>query len=318
MKNGHRIVTLEEHFATPESRSAVAGSLVHDFEHYVYERLSDIEKVRLPDMDTCGIDIQVLSQTSPGIQGESDIHVAAEMARRSNDYFAAVTAEHPDRFSAFASIPTQDPVAAVNELKRAVLELGFKGTLINGHTNGSYLDDPRYDILWSAVADLGVPIYLHPTFSPTVPEAIAGIPALGGSAWGWAFETASHALRIMASGVFDKHPSAMLMLGHMGEGLPFTLDRLDDRFGVQQHTVELELRLSDYFRRNVWITTSGVENSTVLTSAIDELGSDRILFAVDYPYQYPQSAVDFICTVPISEDDRRAITHENATKLLGL
>lgn len=318
MLNGMRVITLEEHFATPDYSKGEGGNFVPSFAESVAQRISDVENIRIPEMDRAGIDLQVLSLTTPGVQGESGSEDAAVKARRSNDVMAKVVKEHPDRFAAFGAIPTQDPQEAVNELKRVVQDLGFKGVLVNGHTNGVYLDDPRFDVLWAELSNLQVPLYIHPAFSPSPLAPLNGYPELAGPVWGWGFETASHALRLIAGGVFDRHPDAQILLGHMGEGLPFTLDRLDDRWAVLQHSVPLERKPSDYIRENVYVTTAGVESAAPLHCALEALDEDRVLFSVDYPYQSADTATAFLASVELDPSVKAAVASGNAARLLNL
>ena len=284
---------------------------------YVGDRIGDLTDLRLREMDEQGIDVQVLSLTSPGIQGMTDAADAVATAREANDLLAQVVSEHPTRFAGFAALACQDPSAAVAELERSVTELGLRGALINGHTQGSYLDEQQHWGLWEAAEALGVPVYLHPVDPPAPVACCTGYP-LDRAAWGWAFETGSHALRVVLSGVFDRFPGATLMIGHMGEGLPFALARLDDRYDFYVATPPLVDRPSDYVRRNILVTTSGVNDAVPLRCAIDALGADRVLFAVDYPYQRNDEAVAFIDSVEISDDERAQICHRNAERVLGL
>jgi len=284
---------------------------------YVGARIGDLTDLRLREMDEQGIDVQVLSLTSPGIQAMDDAADAVATARDVNDLLADVVAAHPTRFAGFAALACQDPAAAVAELERAVTQLGLKGALINGHTHGSYLDEQRHWGLWEAAEALDVPIYVHPADPPAPVACTVGYP-LDRAAWGWAYETGTHALRIVLSGVFDRFPAATLMIGHMGEGLPFALARLDDRYDFYVADPPIADRPSAYVRRNILVTTSGVNDAVPLRCAIDALGSDRVLFAVDYPYQRNDEAVAFIDAVDISEDDRARICHGNAERLLRL
>lgn len=284
---------------------------------YVAARIGDLTDLRLREMDEQGIDVQVLSLTSPGIQGMDAAADAVATAREANDLVAQVVRDHPTRFAAFAALACQDPAAAVTELERAVTELGCKGALINGHTHGSYLDEPQHWGLWEAAEALGVPIYLHPVDPPAPVEVCAGYP-MDRAAWGWAFETGSHALRLILGGVFDRFPGATVMVGHMGELLPYSLARLDDRYDFYVADPPLADKPSAYVRRNVAVTTSGVNDAAPLRCAIDALGADRVLFAVDYPYQRNDEAVAFIDAVALTDDEREAICHGNAERLLGL
>ncbi|WP_319458225.1 MULTISPECIES: amidohydrolase family protein [unclassified Mycobacterium] len=318
MRNGHRVITLEEHFATADYRQGDGGALLPQVAAMFADRIDDIEQYRLPEMDRSGIDVQVLSLTGPGVQQETDAELAIERARRSNDALAKVVEAYPARFRAFAALPTQDPLAAARELERCVTELGFVGALVNGHTNGVYLDDARYEPLWATLTRIGVPLYLHPVFPAVMPAVLEGYPEMSAAAWGWGFETASHALRLVLSGLFDRHPTATLILGHMGEGLPFALGRLDDRWSIMRHTVELDELPSCYVRRNLFVTTAGVESHAPLACAISELGAERVLFSVDYPYQSIDTSAEFMATAPIAEHERALIFGQNAESLLAL
>jgi 2,3-dihydroxybenzoate decarboxylase len=313
-----RIVTLEEHFATPGFPGVDGGAFVPEFMEYALDRLSDVSERRLPEMDEAGIDVQVLSLTSPGVQGAADTTMALEWARRSNEWIAEAMASYPGRFAGFAVLPCQDPERAVEELERCVVELGFCGALVNGHTGGVYLDDPRFEPLWARLESLGVPLYLHPAFPPRPPAVLEGYPELAGAVWGWAFETGTHALRLVAGGVFDRHPAATVVLGHMGEGLPFALNRMDDRWAVLRHERPLEHPPSWYVRHNMFITTAGAEDDAALQCAIGTMGVERVLFSVDYPYQSPASATAFIRSAALDDAQRTAICSGNADRLLGL
>jgi 2,3-dihydroxybenzoate decarboxylase len=313
-----RIVTLEEHFATPGYPSVAGGAIDPEFAQHVHDRLSDVSERRLPEMDEAGIDVQVLSLASPGVQGASDTRMALEWARRANEWMAEAIASYPDRFAGFAVLPCQDPDRAVEELERCVVELGFCGALVNGHTGGVYLDDPRFEPLWARLESLGVPLYLHPTFPPRPPAVLEGYPELAGAVWGWAFETGTHALRLVAGGVFDRHPAATVVLGHMGEGLPFALWRMDDRWALLKHERPLEHPPSWYVRHNMYITTAGAEDQAALQCAITAMGVERVLFSVDYPFQSPTSATAFIRSAALDDAQRAAICYGNADRLLGL
>lgn len=284
---------------------------------YVNERIFDLTDVRLDEMDIHGIDMQVLSLTSPGIQALSDPADAVATAKDANDIVASVVREHPTRFAAFAALPCQDADAAIAELERAVVELGLCGALINGHTHGSYLDEQRYWGLWELAESLGVPVYIHPTDPPAPIAACAGYP-LDRATWGWAFETGTHALRLIMAGVFDRFPKSMVILGHMGEFLPFSLARLDDRYDFYVADSPLNHPPSYYVKNNVLVTTSGVNDRAPLLCTREVMGADRILFAVDYPYQRNEDAAAFIDAVPLSDADRALICHGNAERLLRL
>jgi len=315
-----RKIAVEEAFTfdrLADSQHAMEAAMNPAWAAYVGERIADLVDLRLREMDDEGIDVQVLSLTSPGIQGMTDAADAVATAREANDLVAAVVRDHPTRFAAFAALACQDPAAAVAELERAVCDLGLRGALINGHTMGSYLDEPAYWDLWEAAEALGVPIYIHPTDPPAPIASCVGYP-LDRAAWGWAFETGSHALRLVLAGVFDRFPDATVMLGHMGELLPYSLARLDDRYDFYEANPKLEHPPSHYVKHNVVVTTSGVNDAAPLQCALDVMGADRVLFAVDYPYQRNADAVAFMDEVDISDADRALVCHENAERILGL
>jgi len=266
--------------------------------------------------------MQVLSLsalTFPSIQGESDTNQAVGMARQANDYLAEQVRQHLDRFAGFAALPLQDPGVAADELERAVTQLGFKGALVNGHTNGEYFDERKFWGVWERAEQLGVPIYLHPADSPSDQMKIyQGYPGLRSAVWNWTVETATHALRIICSGVFDAFPGAILLLGHMGEALPYTLRRIDDGWKGTPQSKQLQHLPSYYVKNNVMITTSGNCSTEALICAFLAVGADHILFSADYPYAPLDRMTQFVETAPISEIDREKICHLNAERLLKL
>lgn len=313
-------IALEEAFtveAFHDDEQHVIDALNPVWGEFVSRRISDLTDLRLAEMDSAGIDVQVLSLTSPGVQAIVDADQAVRTAKDANDLVAGVVREHPDRFAAFAALPCQDPAAAVAELERGVRELGLKGALVNGHTHGVYLDDERHLGLWEAAEDLGVPIYLHPADAAT-PFAVADGYPLGEAAFGWAFETGAQALRLVMAGTFERFPGATLLLGHMGEDLPYSLARLDDRYDFYVGQPPIPEPPSAYVKRNIMVTTSGVNDAAPLRCAIDVMGADRVLFAVDYPYQRNEPAVAFIEGADLTDEERTLICHANAEALLGL
>ncbi len=210
------------------------------------------------------------------------------------------------------------PRAAAAELSRTVEALGFKGALVNGHTNGIYYDAPAYDEFWERMQQLDVPLYLHPTDPRPIPKAYEGHPELSGAVWGWGVETATHALRLLFGGVFDRFPRLKIIIGHMGEGLPMLRWRFDSRFAVYSHGVKLALKPSEYFGRNIFITTSGVCSPAALACALAEMGSDAVMFSVDYPYESTAIAADFIESAELSNDIRERVCSRNAERILKL
>jgi 2,3-dihydroxybenzoate decarboxylase len=285
------------------------------------QRLKDFEETRLRLMDEAGISMQVIALSSPGIQGLTDASKAMDLARKSNDYEAEIIGKHPDRFAGFAALPTQDPKAAADELERTVKKLGFKGAMIQGHTNWQYLDAPQYRVLWERAAALEAPIYLHVSDPlPEVRKMYGGYPELMGAGWAWVVETATHALRIICSGVFEAYPKATLILGHLGESLPYLLGRLDEGYGqtAASSKGKLPKPISYYIRNNLLATTSGGYNPEALICAVKAMGADRVLFAVDYPFVEPKLAVEEVERTPLSDEEREKIYHLNAEKWLKL
>jgi uncharacterized protein len=317
-----RVITLEEHFWTGAIRDANRQIMPPRAFGDLGDKLADLGPRRLADMDAAGIDVQVLSVTAPATQ-ELEPATAVALARDANDQLAEAVAAHPSRFAGFATLPTPDPAAAAAELERTVTDLGFKGAMINGHTGGRFLDDRAYWPVFEQAEALGVPVYLHPTY-PTaqVMEAYyAGFDApvsaaLATAGWGWHAETGLHALRLVLGGVFDRFPGLQIIIGHMGENIPFSLARADERLSpVATH---LKRPVAEYFRENFYITTSGYFTDPPLLCALMVLGADRILFSVDYPFSGNARGRSFLDQAPVSEADREKIAHGNAERLLHL
>jgi 2,3-dihydroxybenzoate decarboxylase len=317
-------IALEEAFAVPALAARQSATQIRirgkaDFHAYVGSRLVDFDKLRIADMDEHGIDIQVLSLTVPGIQADTDPAQARENAVLANDFLADVVAAHPTRFKGFAALPTVDPDGSVIELERAVTRLGFRGALVNDHVQGRYLDDPAYDELWSAAEDLGVPIYLHPGSLPVDDwHVMSGRREMYGASWSWQAETGGHALRLLYGGVFDRHPRATLILGHLGEFLPFQKSRLDSRYkviDVEQPLVHLP---SYYFGRNILLTTSGIHGPEEIQAAVLCAGEDAVMFAIDYPYEFTADAVAAIERADLSAAVKEKVTNLNARRVLGI
>lgn len=328
-----RKIALEEHLITDEYDRLwdSAEEAARNGEEYmadVRRRLPD-PAIRLADMDHHGIETMIMSLTSPGVQGVHDTGKARDLARRTNDHITeAFVRPYRGRFHAFACVALQDPRAAADELERAVKDLGMKGALVNGFTNlggadtARYLDDPQVWEFWERVAQLRVPVYLHPREPlPSQRRIYDGYPELLGSAWAFAVETATHAVRLMLSGLFDTYPDLRIILGHLGEGLPQLLPRLEHRLYMQRRgatPVRAAKTVGEYFRRNFYVTTSGHFHSKSLLNAIAEIGVERVMFSVDTPYEYAETASSWFDTVPLTEADRRLIGRENARRLFGL
>ncbi len=317
-----RKIALEEHFLTAEMEPYMQDTLANvapDLAARGTAALKDFGQARLDAMDSAGIGKAVLSLSGPGVQAEPDAGKATTLARQCNDQLAEQVARRPDRYGGLAHLAMQDPVAACEELRRCVGELGFAGAMINGHTNGVYLDDPRYEEFWAMVDELHAPVYLHPGNPPSPPAVLEGRTVLWGAMWGWTTETSSHALRLVVAGVFERHPGAQLILGHMGECLPFHLWRFDSRYATTRHDDHsLPQAPSFYIRRNVAITTAGVCDDAALTCSLAALGEDRVLFSVDYPYEKSGEAGAWLDAAPLDEGVRAKVAQGNAERLLRL
>jgi 2,3-dihydroxybenzoate decarboxylase len=324
-----RYIALEEAFFIPELAErqpipALPLTFKTEFAEHIRPRLTDFSEYRLSEMDNAGIDIQVLSLTVPGLQVDIDPGLARDNARFANEYLAKAIGEHPDRFRGFAALPLQDPAAAAAELERAVTQDGLCGALVNDCVygpGGRYLDAPEYDELWSALESLGVPLYLHPGAPPADHwRVIEGRPELYGATWSWAAEVSGHALRILFSGVFDRHPGATLILGHMGEFLPFQRSRLDSRYATLATlaTTALKRMPSEYLGTNIVFTNSGVFSPAVMLGAVLEVSADALMFSVDYPYESSYQAVKGFEQTTLSATDREKIAHGNAERLLRI
>ena len=315
-------IALEEHFMHPEFFEYFGTTAINispSLFGKAREALLDFGERRLAAMDQIGIEKSVLSLAGPGVQAETRTETATRLAQRVNDFLAVEMAKNPARYGGFAHLAVQDPATAADELERCMGDLGMQGAMINGQTGGTYLDDDRYAPLWERAADLGAPIYIHPNNPPEQVHMYHDHPELFGPVWSWTVETATHALRLVFSGVFDRFPNARLILGHMGETLPYLLWRLDSRWEISNRgAMRLELPPSAYFRRNIWVTTSGVCADAPLRCAMDAMGEDRVLFAVDYPFEQPAEAHDWIEAAPITDAQRRKICYDNAASLLRL
>ncbi|HEX3866741.1 MAG TPA: amidohydrolase family protein [Gemmatimonadaceae bacterium] len=322
-----RTITLEEHFVSPAflegpgraltERGATAGDRMAG----VLERLRDLDQKRLGEMDEAQIDVQVLSLTSPGVE-QLDAPSAIRIAHETNDFLASAVAKHPTRFAGFAAIPTAAPDEAAAELERLVRGHGFKGAAINGHQRGRYLDDVFFEPILARAEALGVPIYLHPTQppQPVVDAWYGGFSKelsfmFANPGWGWHIETAVHVLRMVLGGVFDRHPRLQIVIGHMGEALPFMMSRVDV---MGQGLTGLQRPVSAYLRENVHYTFSGFNFVATFMDLLMQVGVDRIMFSADYPYASMAQARAFLDRLPVSPSDRSRIAHGNAERLLGL
>ncbi|MGH6738865.1 MAG: amidohydrolase family protein [Bradyrhizobium sp.] len=323
-----RTITLEEHFSSP---AFIAGPgrqfterLLDSGPRFakVHQQLQDIRDKRIADMDAAAIDMQVLSLNAPGVE-QAEAAEQISVAREANDYLADAVKANPTRFAGFASLPIAAPDKAAEELERAIKQLGFKGALINGHTRGRYLDDTFFSPILERAEALDVPIYLHPTVTPkpVVDALYSGFSpnvtaTLAASGWGWHIETAVHLLRMILGGVFDRHPKLQVVIGHLGEGLPFMLPRLNKNLPPEM--TKLKRRMGEYLRENIHYTFGGFNFPTTFLDLLLEVGAERIMFSVDYPYGSMAEARAFLEQLPVSPADRERIAHGNAEKLLGL
>ncbi len=282
--------------------------------------LLDIGSNRIRAMDEAGVDMQILSIVAPGVQN-FDSATAVSMARLANDRLADAVKAHPTRFAGLAAFAPQDPSAAAKEIERAVDKLGLHGAIVNSHTHGEYLDEQKFWPIFEAVEALGIALYIHPREpSPGMarPLAMPGF-TIG---WGYAVETATHALRLISAGVFDRFPRLKIVLGHMGEGIPFMLERIDNRYQFESslfdHANRPKRLPGEYFRENFFVTTSGMNFPAPLMATIATLGVERILFAVDYPFDDQRTCVTAIDAMPLSAEDKRRICETNPCTVFGL
>lgn len=306
--------------ASPTPPAGATSSSNRDsLARHLLPQLLDIDARRLADMDANGVDMQVLSLSMPGVQiFERDTAVA--LARVANDRLSEAVRRHPTRFAGLASFAPQDPGAAAREMQRAIGALKLNGFIVNSHTENAYLDDQRYWPIFEAAEALDAPLYIHPRAPSDGMAAPFRDYRLEGAVWGYGVETGTHVLRLMFSGVFDRFPRLRVVIGHMGEALPFWLWRLDfmGAPGARGAARRNQLKPSEYFQRNIAITTSGVEDPLALRFCIDKLGIDHILWAIDYPFQSTSPAVAFLDTAALSDEERARIAHRNAERIFRI
>jgi 2,3-dihydroxybenzoate decarboxylase len=316
-------IGLEEHFALEETLGDSENFVTKAIWPRLRSQLLDIQEARLREMDEHDIEIMILSLNSPAIQAVTKPGDAADVAKRANDALAEQIARNPKRFRGLAALPMQDPDMASRELERCVKEFGFVGALVNGFSqlnardNAVYYDIKEYWNFWDTVQRLDVPFYLHPR-EPSQLKPYEGHPWLVGPAYGFGAETGLHALRLMGSGLFDRYPSLKIILGHLGEALPFTLYRIDQRIAWSPLGYPAKRKISEYFADNFHITTAGNFRNQSLINSMLEVGADRILFSTDYPFEAVAEAASWFAGAPISEQDRRKIGRENAIRLFRL
>jgi hypothetical protein len=325
-----RIVSLEEHYAIPDitrripSEAVAARGLVGPYQDtgggQFPKGLTEVGPNRVADMDKGGVTVQVLGTAGPGADLLSP-EEGPKLAREYNDRLKRMVDEYPDRFAGFAHLPMTAPEAAADELQRAVEDLGFHGAMINGLTDDRFLDDPRFDPILARAAQIDVPLYLHPNIPPASVrkayyENLPGASSIALICYGWHMETAIHILRLVISGAMDRHRNLKMIIGHMGEGLPAMLDRIDDVSNIVAPHLARGVR--ETILDQVWITTSGFWTMPSFQAAIAAFGPDRILFSVDYPFGPIEPQVRFLEAMPVSPADRAKIAHGNADRLLKL
>jgi predicted TIM-barrel fold metal-dependent hydrolase len=315
-----RTIALEEHYATMGFLSGPGSWL--KARPGIVEPISDLGDGRIVAMDDAGIDLAVLSLAAPGVE-QLDGPAATRLARACNDELAAAVGRYPDRLAGFATLPISAPEAAAEELERAVREHGFPGAVINGHCQGVYLDDASFEPVLDRAATLKVPIYLHPTIPPAavIESCYAGFAAdvtfaLATVGWGWHINTATHLVRLILGGVFDRHPMLQIIIGHMGEATSFMLPRFDAT--LKPELTGLRHPVSTYLRENVHYTFANFNDEATFANLVAQVGVGRVAFSTDYPFGSMKAARAFLDNLRLTRDDRDSISHRNAENLLGL
>jgi len=316
-KTKPRVIALEEHYYDAEVASLFVGP---DVSSATRERLNDLGALRIREMDEAGIDVQVLSHGAPALQ-RMDAQTAVPLARRANDRLKQAIDAHPDRFAGFATLPTADPKAAADELERAVSKLGFKGAMVHGLTNGVFFDDRRFWPICERAQELDVPLYMHPAMPhPAVIEAYykeyaKDFPLLLSAGWGFTVETATQGIRLVLSGVFEAYPRLKIILGHLGESLPFSLWRIDQALSRAGNR---PVAFREIFREHFYITTSGNFSTPALLCSMMEIGADRILFSVDWPFVENTPGTKWMNDLQFSSEDKEKMMSGNARRLLRM
>ena len=319
---GMRVVAIEEHYWDKEVAATFGPSDAMRGAASILERLYDYSALRIKEMDDVGVDFQVLSHGAPSTQ-RLDAASAVKVARGANDRLREIVRAHPDRFGAFGAIPTPDPKAAADELERCVTKLGFQGVMVHGPTNGVFFDDKRFWPIFERAAALDSPIYIHPAQpDQRVAEVyykdyLENFPGLLTAGWGFTVECATQAIRMVLSGVFDKYPNLRMIIGHMGESIPFSVWRINQALS-RQGNKDTSFSFRDYFCNHFWITTSGNFSNPALLCSVMEIGIDRIIFSIDYPFVPNKPGMDWLPTVPLCKEDMNKLLHGNAERLLKL
>jgi predicted TIM-barrel fold metal-dependent hydrolase len=323
-----RIVTLEEHVTTAAIVKATSAGQpqaplsANAYIQSLHAKLLDVGDGRIADMDASGISMQVLSISASPID-RMEVSSAQSLARDANDILAAAVKAHPDRFAGFCTLALQEPASAAKELERCVTQLGFKGVMVNGTVNGQFLDDAKFLPFFEAAQALDVPVYLHPAPPPkqVMDTYFSNLPGqlgffLSTAGWGWHVETGLHSLRLIITGLFDRFPKLKVIIGHMGENLPFSIARSQAVFS--RGALSLKKQVADYFQEHFWLTTSGYFTTPPFLCMLQVVGADRILFSVDYPFSPNTVGRKFLDSLAVSAEDLEKIAHLNAEKLLKL
>lgn len=334
MINGNRVIAVEEHFATGAFLTAAHDLDILPGDETEVELMRTVENTapmrsalldldaRVSEMDAIGQDMAVLSLNPPGVQPYQPA-AAIRLAREFNDALAAIVRQRPGRFGGLGTVAPQDPKAAAEEIERIMGPLGLNGIMINSHTEGHYLDEPQFAPLLDAAEASRAPVYLH----PRAPSMLAAYREYGmsGAIWGYQAEAGLHAMRLILSGTLDRNPDLTIVLGHLGEGIPYWLRRTDNRHAFAQRVAgaatpmpRLDLTPSEYFRRNFAITTSGIDDPDVLGLALRAVGDDNVMFAIDAPYEDPAGAVAFLRSAPLTGAQRASISHRTAERVFAL
>ncbi|GAA4826968.1 amidohydrolase family protein [Saccharopolyspora rosea] len=331
---GNRVIAVEEHFSTAEFLRAAHELDVLPGDRTEVELMRAVERTepmrsrivdldaRITEMDAVGQDLAVLSLNPPGVQPYPTA-AAVELAREFNGALAAIVHRHPHRFAGLGTVAPQDPHAAAEEIGRIMGPLGLSGIMINSHTGGHYLDEPRFAPLLDAAEAHRAPVYLHPR-APSTPAAYTD-HGLSGAIWGYQAEAGLHAMRLILSGTLDRNPGLTIVLGHLGEGIPFWLRRIDNRHAFARRVAgaatplpALELTPGEYFRRNFVLTTSGIDDEDVLGLGLRAVGNDNVMFAIDAPYEDPADALAFLRGAPLTDAQRAGISHRTAERVFGI
>ncbi len=330
-----RRIPTEEAFSVPEQMDAMRKVVAEASDYHpdlylwnitlgggvIHDRLLDLDCERIEIMDKAGIDMQLLSLTSTGVQ-MMDSDTANAVARTANDRLAEAIKRHPGRYAGLATVAPQSPEAAALEVERSINDLKLNGIIINSHTDGEYLSEEKYRPILEAIEACKVPLYIHPRCPGPLHAPAYRADHLEFATWGYAAETGLHGLRLITGGVFDRFPDLTVVLGHMGEGIPYWFYRIDDRIEMEvkmgMRRRPLNKKPSEYFRKNFAITTSGVNWNPPLEYCVSVLGADKVMFAVDYPYQETFEAVNWMNDAPISDEDKKLIFGANAERVFGI